>query len=653
MAIAALSSHSVAQAELIKDGIWKISAGDNIDSILQSVLPNDKHRHPRLKKLATRLNKKAFAADGQLIAGKTLRLPGTKMPDQTPVNSKKIGRVLISNGQLAAKQKDGSSRSLKRGSSIYEGDTVETKTGRSQLRFSDGSLVALRPNTSFKVEEYNYAGQQDGSEKGVYNLLRGGFRTISGAIGKLNKQNYRVKTPVATIGIRGTHYGLTVCEGGSCKGDGLDDGLYGGVVDGSIVTQNRSGESTFNNDEYFSIASIDAKPVSLLAPPGIVFGQSKQEMKKNKAEKAKGKNKAQAKRERLKSKPNASDALVRKNRTERDGANPDQHRPRTPPLDPSNPPPELVFGPTPTTKPPKQGTRAPANARVHVAFLTKDTANPITQEIEDLHVAFQLSQQSTNSSEVGEIYTAQTPNGGDALTYMGFSETESVPGMGDINLVREFFAPEQGNLKDIGFSSANGLDVSWGRWDNAVVSTSINSSDKAINIPTQGLHYIYSDNSLASPAQLQALHSGGAVPNTITLNYAGGTSPTDLNGNVGAILPGFTNMTLDLTNGDLAAYNIKATFATGETYALQLKDALAIPLNSIIGPGNGIKLDGTCYNGGACPTSIPLSGNATADFLIGTGNTVNSISSYAVNDSESNATVGITGTLLLSGGGGG
>jgi hypothetical protein len=89
IAIAALSSHNAAQAELIKDGIWKISAGDNIDSILQSVLPNDKHRHPRLKKLATRLNKKAFAADGQLIAGKTLRLPGTKMPEQTPANSKK------------------------------------------------------------------------------------------------------------------------------------------------------------------------------------------------------------------------------------------------------------------------------------------------------------------------------------------------------------------------------------------------------------------------------------------------------------------------------------------------------------------------------------------------------------------------------------
>jgi hypothetical protein len=653
VAIAALSSHNAAQAELIKDGIWKISAGDTIDSILQSVLPKDKHRHQRLKNLASRLNKTSFSADGQLIAGKTLRLPGAKMPEQAPANVPKIGRVLISNGQLAAKQKNGSRRSLTRGSSIYEGDTVETKAGRSQLRFSDGSLVALRPNTVFKVEEYNYAGQQDGSEKGVYNLLRGGFRTISGAIGKLNKQNYRVKTPVATIGIRGTHYGLTVCEGGSCKGDGLDDGLYGGVVDGSIVTQNRSGESTFNNDEYFSIASIDAKPVSLLAPPGIVFGQSKKEIKeakKNGNKSNKTTNAPKTNKKRLTKKPGGLNTIAKLNKEQLNWANPKNQKPTQPPINPNNP--DL---PEPLKKPQRQGTKAPANARIHIGFLTKDMANPVTQQIEDNHVAFQLGQQNANSAEIGEIYTAQTPSGGDALTYLGFSSTESVPALGNVNLHREFFAPDANNLKDTGFSSANGLDISWGRWDNAFISTSVNASANAINLPTQGLHYIYSENDLASPGQLQGLSAGGALPSTITLNPSGGTNPTDLNGNVGSIVPAFTSMTLNLGGPapSLAAYNIKATFATGETYALQLKDTLAVPLNSIIGPGNGIKLDGTCYNGGACPTNIPLSGNATADFLIGTGYTVNSISSYAVNDSESNATVGITGTLLLSGGGGG
>ena len=46
-----------------------------------------------------------------------------------------------------------------------------------------------------------------------------------------------IATPVATIGIRGTHYGLVLCTDGSCETDGtnLADGLYGGVVDGAVV----------------------------------------------------------------------------------------------------------------------------------------------------------------------------------------------------------------------------------------------------------------------------------------------------------------------------------------------------------------------------------------------------------------------------------
>jgi hypothetical protein len=40
----------------------------------------------------------------------------------------------------------------------------------------------------------------------LFNFIRGGMRTVSGAIGKVNRSNYSVKTPVATIGIRGTSY---------------------------------------------------------------------------------------------------------------------------------------------------------------------------------------------------------------------------------------------------------------------------------------------------------------------------------------------------------------------------------------------------------------------------------------------------------------
>jgi len=107
-------------------------------------------------------------------------------------------------------------------------------------------------------------------------LVRGGFRTITGYIGHKNKRNYRVKTSVATIGIRGTHYGLMVCSDGSCnnESEALQDGVYGGVVDGSISVSNNSGEYIFNNDQYFHVASVSSAAVEQLLPPPVFHGNS-------------------------------------------------------------------------------------------------------------------------------------------------------------------------------------------------------------------------------------------------------------------------------------------------------------------------------------------------------------------------------------------
>ena len=116
------------------------------------------------------------------------------------------GRVEFAVGTVNAVGRDGSSRVLKKGGEIDNGDTIQTAEGRAQIRFSDGGYISLQPNTEFKVEDYSYNGKPDGSEKGVFTLVKGGLRAITGAIGHTNKQAYRVNTPVATIGIRGTEY---------------------------------------------------------------------------------------------------------------------------------------------------------------------------------------------------------------------------------------------------------------------------------------------------------------------------------------------------------------------------------------------------------------------------------------------------------------
>lgn len=116
------------------------------------------------------------------------------------------GKVEFASGGAAVQGADGSSKVLSKGMEINQGDTILTGGGRAQVRFTDGGYFSFQPNTEFKVEEYNFSGKQDGTEKGFFKLLRGGLRAVTGFVGRENRPAYRMATPVATIGIRGTYY---------------------------------------------------------------------------------------------------------------------------------------------------------------------------------------------------------------------------------------------------------------------------------------------------------------------------------------------------------------------------------------------------------------------------------------------------------------
>jgi len=118
------------------------------------------------------------------------------------------GRVDFAIGDVKAVGADGRSRPLAKGAEVASGETIDTGSGRAQLRFTDGAQVSLAPQTQFRIDDYKFAGQADGSEKGFFSLLKGALRTITGAVGRSNRDNYRVSTAVATIGIRGTEYSV-------------------------------------------------------------------------------------------------------------------------------------------------------------------------------------------------------------------------------------------------------------------------------------------------------------------------------------------------------------------------------------------------------------------------------------------------------------
>ena len=126
-----------------------------------------------------------------------------------------IGVVMNVEGSLSAKGADGALRPLGTWGKVLAGDTLFTgKDSYARVKFSDGGQISLKPVSQFKIEGYNYDEKDPKKDAAGFNLLNGGLRAISGAIGKRgDPDSYSVKTRTATVGIRGTKYGMLFCQG--------------------------------------------------------------------------------------------------------------------------------------------------------------------------------------------------------------------------------------------------------------------------------------------------------------------------------------------------------------------------------------------------------------------------------------------------------
>jgi hypothetical protein len=124
------------------------------------------------------------------------------------------GTVDFASGDVTATGADGQARPVRKGVEIRSGDRIVTNQGRAQIRFTDGGYVSLQPDTDFSVRDYRFDGKADGSERGVFGLVKGAMRTVTGLIGRANRAAYQIQTPTATIGIRGTGGIIRVLDSG-------------------------------------------------------------------------------------------------------------------------------------------------------------------------------------------------------------------------------------------------------------------------------------------------------------------------------------------------------------------------------------------------------------------------------------------------------
>lgn len=422
------------------------------------------------------------------------------------------GSVIFAKGDVTAERP--APVALVKGDIISTEDIIVTgASSRAQLLMLDGAKITMRPDSRLRIDEYSYTAPASGTtvsastDKSVVSLVKGGFRTITGAIGKDDEEDYEVRTAVGVLGIRGTDYTVVFCNGDCTRvpvipaSAPIADGLYLGITAGVIVFRTSTRTIELTAGEYAFIPLDDPEPQRLDEAPAVLLDDndfrfdagSKPERGTEQSGPTGFNTAIGTRRSPDSSAPEQDDP---DSEAGDDGRNsPDAPQQPTIGIDPNGNPIDLTPGTTPT---PQRG-------------------------------------QSTIAYGGGPLGFAPIP-----LTGGGDNEPAQVPvdASGDVLGFQTTFTTRTGAVEDVVFDIGTAANVGtgsdtmtmmrWGRWDGGAASVTTVSNGNTTNIDLGGenIHWIQS-----------AEGAPPAMPITGSASYTllGATAPTDNQGNVGVL----------------------------------------------------------------------------------------------------------------------
>lgn len=127
--------------------------------------------------------------------------------------AQQVGEVEFARGVGFAQSAGEAPRTLGKGLPLQRGDRLTTSEGASAIiKLADGTRMTVRPNSELVLQQYQF--QEAAPDNSfLMQLVRGGFRAVTGLISKGSPDAARVQTSTATIGIRGTDFDARVCTG--------------------------------------------------------------------------------------------------------------------------------------------------------------------------------------------------------------------------------------------------------------------------------------------------------------------------------------------------------------------------------------------------------------------------------------------------------
>ena len=186
-----------------------------------------------------------------------------------------IGTVMATKGDISI-IRDDTTIKAKAGIDILKHDKIHTaKKSRVQIMLKDETIVTVGAKSDFSFDDYVFDGK---NSKVAMRSSRGFFRSVTGKIGKLAPQRFKVKTASATIGIRGTDFwGITggdeekfVCNSGqiTVEYDGIEHEVSAGnfiqvskngIKEGSVSNPNQKNETIKKSSKKDTTSKKDAQ----------------------------------------------------------------------------------------------------------------------------------------------------------------------------------------------------------------------------------------------------------------------------------------------------------------------------------------------------------------------------------------------------------
>ena len=178
-----------------------------------------------------------------------------------------IGDVINTEGSAGIERTDGKTKNAEKDLDIFQYDTVKTGKGKVAIGFIDDTRVDITQHSKLIIDEFVY---DPNTKTGSLSLKAalGTVRYASGQIAKTSPTAVQIKTPTATIGVRGTDFTMTIDEIGSstiillpsCDSNGF-------CFVGEITVESDAGQVIMNTAfQATTVDTISSKPL----PPVIL-----------------------------------------------------------------------------------------------------------------------------------------------------------------------------------------------------------------------------------------------------------------------------------------------------------------------------------------------------------------------------------------------